>query len=178
MTINKIYSSNDPQKIINERMQEATSGKKNSIHQLDKTQARDASQAAKGEIVVSEDAKKLQETEVILRNALQKLHEMDEINEESLGVFTNKVKNEFYDDNDDVTIGVADLILPEEQMRRNISIRFKAEEYVDDVKEFDREESDIDYEKIEQVKARIANGYYNQENVVAEIADNLLEIMI
>jgi len=178
MTINKIDPNLNPQKIMNDRTREATSGKKTNIHHLDKIKAREASRTNNDNMDFSDDAKKLQETEVILRNALQKLHEMDEVNSESLSSFRDKLNSDFYSDNEEVDIGIADLIIPEEQMRRNISLRFKAEEYVDDIKEYDFEEPEIDSTKIEQIKAKIANGFYNQENIIANIAENILADMI
>ncbi len=177
MTVDKINPGFSTQQILNERLKEATSGKKNSILPMDNEQAKEATGTDKETIVFSDDAKKLQETEVILRNALQKLHEMDEINEDSLSGFSDKVNNRYYENNDEVSMGIADLIIPEEEMRHNIQMRFKAEEYVDDIKEFDEESNPVDFNKLNQIKNKIANGFYSQENVLSDIADNILSIM-
>jgi len=56
-------------------------------------------------------------------------------------------------------------------------MRFKAEEFIDDIKEFDEENPPIDFNKLNQIKAKIANGFYNQDEVLSDIADNILSIM-
>ena len=93
MAINKINNDILSQNITQDSVNRATSGKKeklqNSAVEKQKMSLDDITE-------FSQDAKRLQETEVILQNALDKLREMDEITDSNLSGIREKIKNRFY----------------------------------------------------------------------------------
>ncbi|MDD3367240.1 MAG: hypothetical protein PHS67_08250, partial [Sphaerochaetaceae bacterium] len=93
MAIDKIHTDILSRGIIQESVKEATSGKKDNVKNSDKEVKKSTLQDS---TVFSKDAKKLQETEVILQNALQKLKEMDELNLQKLEGIQSKIDNDFY----------------------------------------------------------------------------------
>lgn len=174
MTVDKIDNSLSSQNLLNERLKEAASGKKTNVHNINAYSTSDVNNSSSDSMVFSDDAKKLQETEVILRNALQKLHEMDEINEDSLNDINEKLADDFYSNNDEVGNELADLLIPENEMRENIQKRMKADEFVDQISKFDEEETPIDNEKLAGIKEKISSGFYSQDHIISSIADNIL----
>lgn len=174
MTVDKINTHITNHQILNDRLKEAASGKKNQVQNLGTVDAKDANKSSES-IVFSDDAKKLQETEVILRNALQKLHEMDEIHQDSFGDIKTNAFQE--DDLQEDHLDLSELIFPEEEMRSNIQKRMKADEFVEKINEFDKVKQDIDYNKIDSVKQKIATGFYNQPDVADFIAEQMTALI-
>jgi anti-sigma28 factor (negative regulator of flagellin synthesis) len=172
MAVDKIDPRINTQNLLNERLKEAASGKKTNVHNINAYNNKDIDNSSDS-LVFSEDAKKLQETEVILRNALQKLHEMDDVNLDSFSDITEKISDDFYKD-DELSSDIADLIIPESQMRENIQKRIKADEYVDQLSQMDNTELPLDQDKLNLIKEKINSGFYNSPSVSAAIADSIL----
>jgi len=157
--------------ISQERMREATSGKKeivqNPAPEATRTTLEDVS-------VFSEDAKRLQETEVILQNALHILQEMDEINHDNLQDIQEKMHSGFYH-NEEVLEKVVNDIFPEQVLRNSVEKRIRAEKYVVKLKEMD--DDDMDTEKLAAIKEKIDNGYYDSSEVIDNLADTLSQLV-
>ena len=158
--------------ISQEKVREATSGKKEKLQNISNEAAHSTLES---KAVFSEDAKKLQETEVILQNALLKLQEMDEVNHENLIGIQEKIDSDFYHDEQVLEKIIYD-IFPEQQLRNSVEKRIKAEKYVTALNELDTQELDTD--RIEQIKEKIASGYYDSDEVIDSIADSLSQLVI
>jgi len=175
MAINKINDDIQSRRITQDSVKEATSGKKekvrNQTNNLNKIGIEDKT-------LLSEDAKKLHETEVILHNALLKLREMDEINQENFESIKNKIGDNFYS-NDEIIEIVRDNIFSENEIQSIVQKRKIAEKYISILKELDEEETakTIVDNKLEKVKNRLNNGYYDSKEVIAKVANDLFEIM-
>jgi len=157
---------------MQESVNKATSGKKDSVQkagqEVKKTHLEDVT-------IFSQDARKLKETEIILQNALQKLHEMDEINEENLAGIKDKIASDFYD-NEEVYEKIINDIFPEQELRTTVERRMKAERYLPEVKKYD-DENYLDFEKLHKIKERVNNDFYFTNEVSERIADELLSIL-
>ena len=157
--------------ISQERMREATSGKK----EITQNESPGATRSTlEDKSIFSEDAKRLQETEVILQNALQILTEMDEINHDNLKGIQDKMNSGFYH-NEEVLEKVVNDIFPEQQLRNSVEKRIRAEKYVGKLKEMDNE--DMDNEKLEAIREKIENGYYDSKEVIDNLADSLAQLV-
>jgi len=169
MAINKINNDILSQNITQDSVNRATSGKKeklqNSAVEKQKMSLDDITE-------FSQDAKRLQETEVILQNALDKLREMDEITDSNLSGIREKIKNRFYE-NDTVAGKIVDDLFPEQEMRNRVEKRMKAENYLSDLKKMDDVET-IDEKKINLIRDRIDNGFYSSRKVYDAVAEDLL----
>ena len=157
--------------ISQERMREATSGKKeitkDANPETNRTTLEDVS-------IFSEDAKRLQETEVILQNALHVLKEMDLINHENLQEVKEKLDSGFYE-NEEVIEQVVNDIFPEQMLRNSVEKRVRAEKYVQRLNEMDEE--DMDTEKLAAIREKIESGYYNSNEVIDNLADTLSQLV-
>ncbi len=171
MAIDKINSDILSRSIVQDRTREATSGKKDNVKFSDKEIKKSTLQDSS---VFSKDAKKLQETEVILQNALQKLKEMDEMNLEKIDGIQVKIDSGFYE-NDEVLNEIIEEIIPEEQLRKSVTYRMQAEKYLTEMNKFDDIKS-IDDTKIKEIRSKISSGFYNSNEVVEKIAQELLDI--
>jgi anti-sigma28 factor (negative regulator of flagellin synthesis) len=172
MAIDKINTDISSRITSQEKVREATSGKKNNITssepEIKKAQLDDTKPA------FSEDARRLQETEVILQNALLKLHEMDEVNQQNIAGIQSKIDKSFYD-NDAVADKVLDDIFPEQQLRASVEKRVKAEKYVSLLTEIDNQQTDN--AKLDEIRAKIENGFYDTDAVVDSITDTLINLI-
>lgn len=171
MAINKINSDILSRSIIQERVKEATSGKKEKVdvskNETKKVNLQDSA-------VFSKDAKKLQETEVILQNALQKLHEMDEVNHQKIAGIQDKINSDFYLDEDIINDFIDDII-PEEEIRKNVSARMQAKKFLPEIKKLDNSDT-ISNDRIEEIRSKISSGFYNSKEITEKIADEMLSI--
>lgn len=175
MTVDKINTHISNHQILNDRLKEAASGKKTQVLNNSTSDATDANKSSES-IVFSDDAKKLQETEVILRNALQKLHEMDELNFDAFADLKS-AGNQDDIQSDPYSMDLSELIFTEDEMRSNIQKRMKADEFVEKINDFDKLKQDIDYDKIDAVKAKMASGFYNNPEVADFIAQQITALI-
>jgi hypothetical protein len=172
MAINKINNDILSQRVTQDSVNRATSGKKDILQ----NSATEKQKMSLDDIpVFSQDAKRLQETEVILQNALGKLREMDEITESNLLGIKDKIKGNFYE-NDTVAGKIVDDLFPEQEMRNRVEKRMKAESYLSDLKKMDDIET-IDEKKINQIRDRIDNGFYSSRKVFDAVAEDLLSVL-
>ena len=158
--------------ISQEKVREATSGKKektqDSSSEVVRTTLEDKS-------IFSEDAKRLQETEVILQNALQILQEMDEVNHENLIGVKERLNTDFYND-EKVLEKVVDDIFPEQQLRNSVEKRTRAEKYVAKLNEMD--DGEVNSAKLDEIKDKISNGYYDTTDVIDSLAETLSQLVV
>jgi hypothetical protein len=172
MSINIIDKNIQTNQLAQGRTNEATSGKKEQA-QTAEIEAKKVSLA--DSIVFSEDAQKLQETEVILRNALLMLKEMDEVTESTLKGIRERVENKFYD-NAAVANKVAGEIVPENELAQTARHKALAEQYTIALNEIDSQ-NHIDHDKLALVRERIDSGYYNSREVAERIAKELVDLL-
>ncbi|MCL2063646.1 MAG: hypothetical protein FWG98_04675 [Candidatus Cloacimonetes bacterium] len=170
MAIDRINNDLQSRNIMQNRVNEATSGKKENVkpNEVKKANLEDS-------VFFSQDAKRLQEIEVILQNALHQLKEMDEINRSNLIGIQEKIDKDFYS-NREVAGKVIDEIFPEAALRKTIEVRMKAEKYVPELTKLDTE-NNLDWAKIDQIKTKVENGYYNSREVIESIADGLIDLL-
>jgi hypothetical protein len=172
MAINRIDLDIQSHKTTQGSVSKATSGKKEQVEIPEKETKK---VSLEDNVLFSEDAKKLQETEVILQNALQKLHEMDEINHKNLASIKEKISSSFYD-SEQVLTDVADEVFTEDELKAVIKKRMMAEKYVEELHELDSD-SEIDFAKLNIVKERINSGFYNSKEVIDKVAEELLDVL-
>ncbi len=174
MAVDKISNSMNSHQILNDRLKEAASGKKSSVLAMDAYRNQNVNDSD-DKTIFSDDAKKLQETEVILRSALQKLNEMDDVRTEKLADVKDKIDQNFYSDNDELDQELAGLIIPESELRDIIQKRMKADEYVDQIHDYDNTNQTINEENIKNIKEKVAQGYYSNPEVLEKIANELVD---
>jgi len=171
MAIDKVSNDILNRPVGNESVNKATSGKKETVkgseNELRKTGLED-------KVVFSQDARKLQETEVILQSALQKLHEMDELIENDLSGIKNKIDDGFYSRND-VLGKVIDDVFPEQQLRNTVERRMKAETYLPELNRLDEMDT-IDEKRLSEIAKRIDSGFYSSREVLGRVADELVNM--
>jgi len=172
MAIDKIINDIQSRQIIQNRANEATSGKKEKTRSVE-----DSTDRIKLEdrVTFSQDAKKMQEIEIILQNALHKLHEMDEINHADIGDIKVKLESGFYDQND-VAESIINDIFPEEELRKIVEKRIKAGSYLGELHKLDTY-SQIDRDKIDNIKEKINSGFYDTKEVASKTADEIISIL-
>ena len=172
MAIDKINNDIQSRQIIQSRVNEATSGKKEKLQ--------DSVNLTKGtnledKVTFSQDAKKLQEIEAILQNSLQKLSELDEINSSNLVGIQDKIDSDFYSQKE-VAEKVVGEIFSEQELRRTIEVRMKAESYIPELNKLDAN-SYLDQAKISHIKEKVASGFYNSREVAESIAEGLVSLL-
>jgi hypothetical protein len=155
-----------------ESVKSATSGKKEQV-QLNEIEPEIKKTSLEDTQIFTEDAIRLQETEAILQNALQKLMEMDEINHKNLNSIDEKSKNNFYD-SEEVLNQIVNEIAPDAHFQTVADKRIKAQVFVKKLNEMDKEDI-IDEEKLQIIREKINSGFYNNNEVIQSIANNLIE---
>ena len=172
MAINKINDGILNRQVTHDSVNKATSGKKDIVKNSDNEFKRTS---LEDKLIFSQDAQRLQETEAILQNALQRLHEMDELTENDVLGIKERIDGDFYS-HKDVLERVIDDIFPEQQIRNKIEKRMKAESYVPELNRFDDIET-IDQEKLNKIRDRIDSGFYISKEVFDKIADDLVNML-
>ena len=122
----------------------------------------------------SSKAKKLQETEQILRFALEKLEQFDEVRSEKLEDVQDKLNSDFYF-TDQVSDKVSENMFSDRVIRESIEKQIKVKEYVDKLKEADAEAID-NTERLSAIKDRAEAGFYNDEEIIEKTADKILSL--
>ena len=145
MTIEKINSNSVSQQIQSEKLTETA---------VAAAKKKKAAEAYKNEVVapntdsveISDKAKQYQETEAILRSALQKLHELDDIRNEKLSDVDTKVDSDYYN-SDEFNSLLADQVLQDSSISDDAAKTLMVEKYVEKLKSMDSEsiatESDV-----------------------------------
>jgi len=173
MSITKIDKDIQTHQLVQGRTKEATSGKKEQITPADIEPKKVSLQ---DNVVFSQDAQKLLETEVILQNALVKLKEMDEINEKTLQGIKQRVENKFYD-NVQVANKVSEEIFPENEINDAVAKRLLANKYIEKLNQIETE-SQLSQERIALIKERISSGYYNSKEVAEQVAGEIVQLLV
>ena len=172
MAISRISNDILSQKVTQESVNKATSGKKEQL-QIAATERQKVS--LEDISVFSQDAKKLQETEVILQNALGKLREMDELTEKNLQGIIERIDSDYYNNNE-INRKIVNDLFPEKELRNTVEKRMKADSYLPELKKLDDLEN-IDEAKLNKVRERIDNGFYASRQVYDRVADDLLSVL-
>jgi anti-sigma28 factor (negative regulator of flagellin synthesis) len=126
----------------------------------------------------SPEAKKLQETEKILRFALEKLETLDEIRADKLDDVREKVDNNFYM-SEDVISKVSDKIISGTELQNKIKLTTDVENYLQKIKEIDSKDMSVNlnYDKVDEIKSKIANGYYDSPEIMEKTAEKLIGLI-
>ncbi len=173
MTVDKVMNHIGTQAAAQDRIKEAA----------DKAKASKNDKATRAEITSEQDrvefsdqAKQLQETEQILRFAMEKLEKYDEVRSEKLDEVRERLESDFYfgeDMNEDIS---QKIISPRELMntvRDNLEVR----EYMNRFEEMDAVEEEIDTEKLVEIRNRVAEGYYDDPEILDKTAEKLIELL-
>ncbi len=168
MAIDKIINSIGTNSITQSKVQK-TKDKKTEDKNTDKVSSGSEST---DEVNFSSKAKKLQETEQILRFALERLEQFDEVRNEKLEDVKNKVDSNYYF-NDQVSDKVSENIFSDRVIRESIEKQIRVKEYVNKLKEADAEEAD-NSALLTAIKDRAESGFYNDKEIIEKTADKLL----
>ncbi len=124
------------------------------------------------EVSFSSKAKRLQETEQILRFALERLEQFDEVRNEKLEDVKDKIDSNYYF-NDQVSDKVSENMFSDRVIRESIEKQIRVKEYVDKLKQADADEAD-NSTRLSAIKDRIDSDFYNDEEIIEKTADKLL----
>jgi len=126
---------------------------------------------------LSSEARKLQETERILRFALERLEQFDEVRHEKLDEITTKLDGNFYS-SEDINGEVSERIFSDEELQERVRRNQQMRGILEDVRQMDEQSQsvEVDMEKIKAIRAKVDEGFYNSEEVLGQVADRLLEL--
>ncbi|MCL1826844.1 MAG: hypothetical protein FWG20_02280 [Candidatus Cloacimonetes bacterium] len=172
MAINRIIDDIQSQKITQDGVNKATSGKKEKVGNNTDQRKTDS---LEDKSVLSEDALKLQATEVILQTALQKLHEMDQINDTNFADIKEKIQDDFYS-SDQVLEQVVNDIFTDEEIHSLVEKRQIAQKYITELHKLDEADT-LGEEKVALVKERLASGYYDSDEIIDQVAGELVDLL-
>ena len=175
MPIDRISTNIPNRNITQGRVNEATSGKKENVQSSAVHENNIKNARLEDKIMFSQDAQKLQQIEVILQTALQKLNEMDEIHRDNLHLIQDKIDTGFYDQQE-VKEKIISEIFPEEDLRKKIEVRMKAESYVPNLKKIESEQN-IDIDRKEEIKKKIEDGYYYSKEVTENVSNGIISLL-
>ncbi|MDD3050719.1 MAG: flagellar biosynthesis anti-sigma factor FlgM [Candidatus Cloacimonetes bacterium] len=174
MTVNKIITSYPTQNVLNDRISDVKSRKsKDSVSLNDK----DSERLSNSDLQLSDNAKKLQETEAILRNALQKLQDFDDIREEDFSEIKDKIDAGFYEA-DKIKDELSSRILNDNEILAMARTKIEEKFYLQKLRDFQQaEDNSIDLEKIERIKQKISQGLYDDPETLIKTADSIFDII-
>jgi hypothetical protein len=125
----------------------------------------------------SAQAKGLQETEKVLRFALEKLESFDDVRQERLSDVQDRINQDFYMD-DDIDEAVSERMFSNQEIAQVARRHLEVKQQLDNLHAIDNEETPIDEDKLQSIRDRVAAGYYNDPEVIEATADKLLETII
>ncbi|MCD4829192.1 MAG: flagellar biosynthesis anti-sigma factor FlgM [Candidatus Cloacimonetes bacterium] len=126
---------------------------------------------------LSSKARKLQETERILRFALERLEQFDDVRHEKLEEVSGKLQSDFYF-TDQFNGEVSERLFSDAELQEKVRHSQQMRQYLGDVRRIDEQmqSEEIDQEKIDAVRQRVKAGFYDSEEVLGKVADRLLEL--
>ncbi len=173
MTVDKVINHIGTQSVAQERLKEAA--EKSSLKKQDKvSQSEITSEQDRAEF--SDQAKQLQETEKILQFALEKLEKYDEVRNDKLVDVQDRLDSDYYF-GDDIDEQISEKIISPRELLNTVRNNMEVREYMDRFKEMDSIEEDIDQEKLIEIRNRVAQGYYDDPEVLNQTADRILELL-
>ncbi len=175
MTVDKIVSQISQHSILNDKTKEVANNKKNRI---EKDSNRIANDSNSDKVDFSSKAKKLQETESMLRFAMEKLESLDEVRNEKLDEVRENIEKGFYfsDQFDEI---VSDKIFSNKEIANEVQKNVQKNKYLSDVKRIDKGlEEKIDLTKINDIKQKVANGFYDSQEAIEGTVDKIMEILL
>ncbi len=173
MTVDKVSNHIGTQAAAQDRIKEAA----------DKVKAKKSDTVASQEITSEQDrvefsdqAKQLQETEQILRFAMEKLEKYDEVRNEKLVDVQDKLDSDFYY-GDDLNEQISEKIISPRELQDTVRGNLEVREYMSKFEEMDSVEDEIDNEKLVEIRNRVAQGYYDDPEVLEKTAEKLIELL-
>jgi hypothetical protein len=128
------------------------------------------------QVVFSSKAKQLQETESILRFALEKLETLDEISEDRKTELSG-IDSQAQLDNLDLK-ALSENIIPDQRIAENIKQNKEVLKYVHQIEKLDQVPEEDISSKIDEIQARIESGYYDKPETLNKIADRILDDLL
>ena len=173
MTVDKIISDAAVHQTTQEKLDKS---RKSSDERAARAQNIEAASSADN-ASLSTEARKLQETERILRFALERLEQFDDVRSEKLDEVREKLGSDFYFD-DDISGEVSERVFSDEELQARLERNQQMRHILDDVHAMDQaqKETDIDNERLDAIRQRVQSGFYDSEEVLASIADRLIEL--
>ena len=169
MVVDKIVTNNS--QLIKDKINKTNNKKSNQTKTNKANENEKVNQ--KQSVELSTDAKKLQETESILRFALQRLQTFDKVRNEKLSEVKKNISKNIYD-TEKIKNEVSEEIVPPEENKKIAKIKNLKDSFVSSLKNMDETEKDINLEKIEEIRQKIANGFYDDPAILNKTVDNLL----
>ena len=126
---------------------------------------------------LSSRAKRLQETERILRFALERLEQFDEVRQEKLDEVNGKLQGDYYY-SPDVDGEISERIFSDEELQERVRNTQQMRQFLEDVHQMDDQaaEEEIDQTRLDAIRQRVQDGFYDSEEVLGKVADRLLEL--
>ncbi len=172
MTLDKIISEIGANPTVQEKIEKAkTSADKTSS----KTKSETTAQSDNADL--SSQARKLQETERILRFALERLEQFDEVRQEKLDVASDRLESDYYS-SEEVNEAISDKIFSQEELQEKVCNHQQMSQFLTDVQSMDAQQQsgEVDEAKLDEIRSRIKSGYYENEDVMGVVADRLMEL--
>lgn len=173
MTVDKISSDIAANPALQEKIDKV---RKNRQEKATRAENLEAAQSADN-ASLSDEARKLQETERILRFALERLEQFDEVRQEKLEGVADRLDSDFYF-SEEVNGEVSERIFSDEEVKAQVERNQQMRQFLGDVHQIDEQmqAEDVDTAKLDTIRQRIANGFYDSEEVLASVADRLMEL--
>ncbi len=172
MVVDKVNNASIGQQVTNERLSDIAHKKGRAIKQEQDVQENQNAET----VQISPQAKKLQETESILRFALQKLDDLDELRQEKLQDVQKKIDKNYYF-TEQFNQDLAESIIPDSEIDSIILKKAQIENYTQKLNKMDQNVEKTDQDKLSEISNKISNGYYDNINVNDVVADTLTDIL-
>jgi len=172
MTLDKIISEIGANPTVQDKI-EKTSSKADKTSS--KTKSETTSQSDNADL--SSQARKLQETERILRFALERLEQFDEVRQEKLDVASERLDSDYYS-SEEVDAAISDKIFSQDELQEKVRNHQQMSQFLADVQSMDEQQltGEVDEAKLEEIRSRVKSGYYDREDVMGVVADRLMEL--
>lgn len=172
MTVDKINPQLPGNLGIQDKQKELRLDPKNRLRLNEQLQKLDQSDKAD----ISEKAKKLQETEHILRFALEKLERFDQQRTDQFEDIHDRIDSDFYTSGQ-IDEELSERIFSNEQLQRVVQRNLDIRQHVASLKDIDANEPPIDEDKLASIRNRVQSGFYNDPDVLEQTADRILELL-
>ncbi len=169
MTVDKVINHIGTQTALKEAAEKVKASKNEKTTQAEITSEQDR-------VEFSDQAKQLQETEQILRFAMEKLEKYDELRSDKLDEVREKLDSDFYY-GDDLNEDISEKIISPRELMNTVRDNLEVREYMNRFEEMDAVEEEVDTEKLVEIRNRIAEGFYDDPEVLDKTAEKLIELL-
>ncbi|MEA1973878.1 MAG: hypothetical protein U9N34_11390 [Candidatus Cloacimonadota bacterium] len=123
----------------------------------------------------SSKAKKLQESESILRKALQKIESFEQIRNEDLSEVSKRIDSDYYN-SDEFAEELSRKIFSDNDLENIVSEKKAIRNLTKKLEEANNSE-EIDEQKMKDIREKIENGFYNNPDILSNTADKIINLI-